>query len=85
MKSINDHFTIDFILFLIELDSKIGVKVQRRWKNPTSAIAEGQRVYYNIVKPHQTLEEKTPSGSAGLTINRKNKFKEMIELSSHDK
>jgi hypothetical protein len=24
------------------------VKVQRGWKNPKSAIAEGQRIYYNF-------------------------------------
>jgi transposase-like protein len=27
------------------------VKVQRGWKNPKSAIAEGQRIYYNFIKP----------------------------------
>lgn len=37
------------------------VKVQRGWKSSKSAIAEGQRIYYNFVKPHQALEGKTPA------------------------
>ena len=36
------------------------VKVQREWKTHKSAIAEGQRIYYNFIKPHQALDEKSP-------------------------
>jgi len=32
------------------------VKVQRGWKSPKLAIVEGKRINYNIVKPHQALE-----------------------------
>lgn len=42
------------------------VKVQRGWKASKSAIAEGQRIYYNFVKPHQALEGKTPAETAGI-------------------
>ncbi len=35
------------------------VKIQREWKNPKSVIvAEGQRIYYNFIKPHQALKVK---------------------------
>lgn len=42
------------------------VKVQRGWKSHKSAKAEGQRIYYNFVKPHQALGGKTPAEKAGI-------------------
>jgi putative transposase len=42
------------------------VKVQRGLKSDKSAIAEGQLIYYNFVKPHQALDGKTPAEKAGL-------------------
>lgn len=54
------------------------VKVQRGWKSDKPAIAEGQRIYYNFVKPHQALKGKTPSKKAGLKVEG---WKELIEKS----
>ena len=42
------------------------VKVQRGWKNPKSAISEGQRIYYNFVKPYQALDGQTPAEKVSL-------------------
>lgn len=50
------------------------VKVQRGWKNPTSKIAEGQRIHYNFVKPHAALEGQTPADMAGVGIESQNKW-----------
>ena len=47
------------------------VKVQRGWKNPKSAISEGQRIYYNFIKPHQALDNNTPSEKVGINGNNK--------------
>ena len=44
------------------------VKVQRGWKSWESQIAEGQRIHYNFVKPHQALEGQTPAQRAGIQI-----------------
>jgi hypothetical protein len=49
------------------------VKVQRGWKAHRSAIAEGQRIYYNFVKPHQALEGKTPAETAGINVKEKDR------------
>ncbi len=49
------------------------VKVQRGWKSNKSAIAEGQRMYYNFVKPHKDLDGKTPAEKTG--IEGKDKWK----------
>jgi transposase InsO family protein len=42
------------------------VKVQRRWKSMETPLAEGQRIHYNFVKPHQALEGMTPAQRAGI-------------------
>ena len=42
------------------------VKVQRGWKSKKTAIAEGMRLQYNFVKPHQALKGETPAQAAGL-------------------
>jgi putative transposase len=42
------------------------VKTQRGWKSMESQIAEGQRIHYNFVKPHQALEGMPPAQRAGI-------------------
>lgn len=55
------------------------VKVQRGWKSHKSAIAEGQRIYYNFVKPHQSLDGQTPAEKAGIEIKKgKDKWKGLL-------
>jgi transposase-like protein len=46
------------------------VKVQRGWKSMESQIAEGQRIHYNFVKPHQSLAGMTPAQRAGILEGR---------------
>jgi transposase-like protein len=55
------------------------VKVQRGWKNPASKIAEGQRIHYNFVKPHQALEGQTPAERAGIGVQGENKWLELLK------
>ncbi len=49
--------------------------MQRDWKSEKSAIAEGQRIYYNFVKSHQALHGKTPAETAGIDVKGKGKDK----------
>lgn len=55
------------------------VKVQRGWKNPKSAISEGQRIYYNFINPHQSLDGKTPADKVGINIDGKDKWKDLLK------
>jgi len=55
------------------------VKVQRGWKTHKSAIAEGQRIYYNFIKPHQALNGKTSAKKVGIEIKGKNKWKTIVQ------
>ncbi len=54
------------------------VKVQRGWKNPKSAISEGQRIYYNFVKPYQALDGQTPAEKVSLKFSEKNNLKDLL-------
>nr|MDQ3969576.1 DDE-type integrase/transposase/recombinase [Thermoproteota archaeon] len=55
------------------------VKVQRGWKSKKSQIAEGQRIHYNFVKPHQALGGETPAQNTGLNIKG---WKELLQKST---
>ena len=55
------------------------VKVQRGWKSKKSALAEGQRIQYNFVKPHMALDGKTPANVVGLNVKG---WKELLELAA---
>lgn len=55
------------------------VKVQRGWKTKESAIAEGQRIHYNFVKPHMALENQTPADSAGIGVEAKDKWLALLQ------
>jgi hypothetical protein len=60
--------------------------VSRGWKTGKTPIAEGQRIHYNFVKPHQGLEGKTPSDVAGLKISEgQNRWLELIKNSLNEK
>lgn len=55
------------------------VKVQRGWKSMRTAIPEGNRVFYNFVRPHMALDEQTPAQAAGIGLKLDgNKWMELI-------
>jgi transposase-like protein len=56
-------------------------KVQRGWKSMKTPLAEGQRIHYNFVKPHEALEGQTPAEAAGIAIMESNKWLELIRRS----
>jgi hypothetical protein len=45
---------------------------------PKSKIAEGQRLHYNFVRPHMALEGQMPAQSAGVGIEGKDEWMELI-------
>ena len=46
----------------------------RAVKNSNTPIVDGNRIYYNFIKPHESLDGKTPSEEAGIEIEGKNKW-----------
>ena len=43
-------------------------KVTRNLKEQAPTVIEGYRNYYNLVRPHQALNGKTPAEKAGLDL-----------------
>jgi transposase-like protein len=44
-------------------------KVQRGWKSMATPMAEGNRIFYNFVRPHMALDGQTPAEAAGIDLN----------------
>jgi transposase-like protein len=55
------------------------VKVQRGWKSMKTQVAEGQRIHYNFVMPHEALDGQTPAQAAGIGIQGENKWLELMK------
>jgi hypothetical protein len=50
-----------------------------------SATLDGQRVYYNHIRPHQGLNGKTPAQAAGLELDLgTNKWESLIKKASRE-
>ncbi|MCP8313789.1 MAG: DDE-type integrase/transposase/recombinase [archaeon] len=54
-------------------------KVQRGWKKDDTPLRNGQMIYYNFIRPHMTLEGKTPAEKANIELNLKgNRWLDLI-------
>jgi transposase-like protein len=60
------------------------VKVQRGWKTMKTPLAEGQRIHYDFVKPHEALEGQTPAQAAGIGLEGENKWMELLKKALTD-
>lgn len=56
-------------------------KVMRGLKVEDTLIADGHRLYYNFIKPHESLDGKTPSEEAGIIIEGNNKWLTIMKKS----
>ncbi|MCJ7504844.1 transposase [Candidatus Bathyarchaeota archaeon] len=54
-------------------------RTMRAFKNPDCVIIEGQRIYYNHIRPHTALNGKTPAEVFGIKIEGKNKWLTLIQ------
>jgi transposase InsO family protein len=57
------------------------VKVQRGWESMKTPLAEGQRIHYNLVKPHAALEGQTPAERVGVEVQGENKWLALLKAS----
>jgi transposase-like protein len=56
-------------------------KIMRALKTEETPIIEGHRLYYNYIKPHDSLDGKTPSEMAGIEIEGNNKWLSLMKTS----
>jgi transposase-like protein len=60
-------------------------KVMRGLKNENTPISKGFQIYYNFVKPHQSLNGQTPAQKAGIGFgSEENKWLQLIKESLHN-
>lgn len=57
-------------------------KVMRGLKINETPILQGYQIFHNFIRPHEGLDGKTPSEACGITIERKNKWKTLIQNAS---
>lgn len=58
-------------------------KVMRALKNTDSPFLDGQRIYYDYLRPHTALNGKTPAQAAGIDLKLdENKWKSLIAQSA---
>lgn len=57
-------------------------KIQRGWKTDNTPLREGQRLYYNFIREHQSLNGLTPAEMAGLfEASGQNRWMELLKNS----
>jgi putative transposase len=57
-------------------------KVTRNLKSVNSPVLKGIQLYHNYIRPHISLDGKTPSEMAGIKVNGENKWNTIIQNAS---
>jgi putative transposase len=60
-------------------------KTMRGLKKRRTPILTGYQLYHNYIRPHESLNGKTPSEACGIVIEGQNKWKTLIENASNQK
>ena len=54
-------------------------KIMRGLKKRRTPILQGYQIFHNYVRPHESLDGKTPAEACGITIEGKNKWLTLIQ------
>jgi transposase-like protein len=57
-------------------------KTMRGLKKRDTAILPGYQIYHNYIRPHESLDGKTPAEACGIKVNGENKWITLIENAS---
>jgi hypothetical protein len=60
-------------------------KVMRGLKKDDTPILKGYEIFHNYIRPHMSLEGKTPSEVAGIKVEGNNKWMTLIQNASRSK
>jgi putative transposase len=60
-------------------------KTMRGLKTTDTAILKGYQLFHNYIRPHESLNGKTPAEACGITIKGQDKWKTLIENASRDR
>ena len=51
-------------------------------KKENSPLISGYQIYHNYIRPHMSLDGKTPSEACGITVQGRDKWKTLIQNAS---
>jgi putative transposase len=57
----------------------------RGLKNKGTVILQGYQIYHNYIRPHESLDGKTPADLCGIDIQGKNKWVTLIQNASKER
>ena len=57
-------------------------KTMRGLKRKRTPILQGQQIYHNYIRPHESLDGKTPAEVCGIKVEGENKWKTLIQNAS---
>ncbi len=60
------------------------IKVQRGWKKLETPIPEGMKIHYNFVRPHMSLQNRTPAQKIGA-MDKKVNWMDLLESAVKEK
>ena len=60
---------------------EIGKRVMRGIKIMNSVVIDGYQIYHNYIRPHMSLDGKTPADMCNIFIEGENKWKTLIQNS----
>ena len=60
-------------------------KVMRGIKKEDSMIFDGYQIYHNYVRPHMSLDGKTPAEKCGIDVKGNNKWITLIQNATNTK
>lgn len=60
------------------------VRTRLNDKKIPQTMIDGFRIYYNFIRPHQSLNGQTLAEACGITVEGKNKWKTLIQNASQN-
>ena len=60
-------------------------KVMRGVKKDDSVIFDGSQIYHNYVRPHMSLDGKTPAEACGIEVKGQDKWITLIQNASNSR
>ena len=60
-------------------------KVMRGLKRKRTPILSDYQIYHNFIRPHESLNGKTPAEACGIKVEGENKWKTLIQNASKEK
>ena len=60
-------------------------KTMRGLKKKETPILKGYQIFHNYIRPHESLDGKTPSEACGIAVQGNNKWLTLIQNASHEK